>query len=64
MPCKHEEPEAPGICKDIPAVRRAKAFPLFEIYRVIGKKEYSIMLTNEYLKRVYEGLEKRKANEP
>ena len=27
----------------------------FKIYRVIGKKEYSTMLTNEYLKRVYEG---------
>ena len=30
------------ICKDIPAVRRAGAFPLFQIYRVIGKR--SILL--------------------
>ena len=36
----------------------------FKIYRVIGKKEYSTMLTNEYLKRVYDGLAKRNANEP
>ncbi|EDP21645.1 hypothetical protein FAEPRAM212_01466 [Faecalibacterium prausnitzii M21/2] len=42
VPCKHGEPEAPGICKDIPAVRRAGAFPLFQIYRVIGKR--SILL--------------------
>ena len=28
------------------------------------EKEYSIMLTNEYLKRVYDGLAQRNANEP
>ena len=47
---KHPEYEKAGLIerlveperKDIPAVRRAKAFPLFQIYRVIGKR--SILL--------------------
>jgi len=30
----------------------------------IEEKEYSVMLTNEYLKRVYDGLAQRNANEP
>ena len=43
---------------------KCSASCLAELVKVYWEKEYSIMLTNEYLKRVYDGLAQRNANEP
>ena len=43
---------------------KCSASCLAEPVKVYWEKEYSIMLTNEYLKRVYDGLAQRNANEP